>query len=109
MIGYDIVVSLVGVYIAAKTSPVENFKHRCKIGTVVNMVTHFARRGGGGGGVSGGQVSWAASNPWTRKLASGELQFDGFHLFIYGKKSILLLPPFPCCLPYQPVHFVTVV
>ena len=33
------------------------------------------------GEFSGGQVSWATANPWTRKLGFGELQLDWRHIF----------------------------
>ena len=45
MIGYELGSSLVGAYIIAKTSPVENFKHGLKNHTVANMPIVSARGG----------------------------------------------------------------
>ena len=53
------------------------------------------------GEVSGGQVSWATSNPHTINLASQKLQLEFFCFFLIEKKV------FSSSLPYQPLPQIT--
>ena len=73
MIGHETGSSLAGVDTTTETSLVNNFKHGW------NMTwQHFLL-----GGFSGGWVSWATSNSWTRHLASRDFQLEAFFLSFF--------------------------
>lgn len=73
--------SLAGVYTTFKTSPVDEKT------VMLSMWQHFFARE-----FSRGQVSWAPSNPQTRKLASREVQLEVF-LIIHIYLFVLLSSP----------------
>lgn len=66
------------VYIMAKTSQVDSFKHRWEIDMAINMATFFLL-----GKYFGCQVSWATLNSRLRNLASGELQLEALFGIVF--------------------------
>ena len=107
MICYEMGPSLIGVHITTKTFLVEDFKHGRKMTWIPTWQQFWL------GEFPGSQVSWATSNPWTRNLASRELQLEAFLICFFSScSSYQLLPQIALSrakILDWPMHFFTVV